>query len=68
MTIITLDQFGDVLLPEEVGKILHIGKNNVYKGLRTGTIPSIRIGKKYLVPKVYLIEYLSAGMKSKEHN
>lgn len=53
-----LSGYGDVLDPDDVRRILGIGRNAVYKYLSNGEIPSIRIGKKYRIPKLLLIEYL----------
>jgi excisionase family DNA binding protein len=39
---------------EETAKVLGIGRNSAYEGVRTGQIPSIRIGKRILVPRVAL--------------
>ena len=53
-----LDEYGDVLRPEDLQNILHVGRNTVYKYLADGTIKSIRIGTKYRIPKQYLIDFL----------
>lgn len=58
-----LPEYNDVLLPEEVQKILHIGRSTLYSYLADGTIRSIRIGGKYRIPKLYLLEFLYPGMK-----
>ncbi len=36
---------------EEAGRLLGIGRNAAYEAARRGDIPSIRIGKRVLVPK-----------------
>ena len=38
--------------------ILHIGRSKVYELLRENTIPNLRIGKKYIIPKQLLIDFL----------
>ena len=48
----------DVLTPDDVIKILNIGRNKVYEMLNNGTLRSIRIGRKHRIPKKILIEYL----------
>ncbi len=64
-----LDNFKDVLLPEDVQKILHTGRNTVYSYLSTGRIKSIKIGVKYRIPKLYLLEFLYPDIDfNKEHN
>jgi excisionase family DNA binding protein len=39
---------------EEAAEILGIGRNATYDGVKSGTIPSIRIGKRLLVPRALL--------------
>lgn len=53
-----LADYEDVLRPEDVQAILHVGRNTVYKSLAEGKIRSIRIGNQYRIPKRYLIEYI----------
>ena len=59
-----LKEYDDILLPEDVQKILHTGRNTVYKYLSEGTIRSIRIGGKYRIPKLFLWEFMYADMDS----
>ena len=54
-----LDSYADVLTAIDVMNILHIGRNKAYELLRSKVIPSIRIGKKYVIPKNLMIEFLS---------
>ncbi len=53
-----LNEYDDVLVPADVQKILHIGRNTVYKLLTDGTIRSIRIAGKYRIPKKYLADFM----------
>lgn len=53
-----LAEYGDILLPADVQKILHIGRNTVYGYLAKGTIRSIKTGGKYRIPKLYLLQYI----------
>ncbi len=53
-----LADYEDVLRPEDVQRILHVGRNTVYKYLADGKIPSIRIGTQYRIPKRSLIDFL----------
>lgn len=45
---------------DEAAELLGIGRNGAYEGVRSGQIPSIRIGKRILVPKAAL-ERMLAG-------
>ena len=49
----------DVLTVPDVVRLLRMGKNTVYKLLKEGTISSIKRGKKIIIPKVCLIEFLT---------
>ena len=53
-----LSEYSDVLNPSDLIEILDIGKNTVYRLLKDNIIHSVKIGKKYKIPKVFLIEYL----------
>lgn len=53
-----LADYEDVLRPEDVQTILHVGRNTVYRVLAEGKIKSIRIGNQYRIPKMYLIDYI----------
>lgn len=47
-----------VLTPVETAKLLRIGRATVYEQIRQGTIPSIRMGRKILVPRKALEKIL----------
>lgn len=53
------EKYKDILTVDEACAALSIGKNSIYKLLRTGTIKSIKIGRKYIIPKIYLIDYIN---------
>ena len=53
-----LVEYNDILKPEDVKKILQIGRNTVYDYLKNGTIKSIMIAGKYRIPKLYLLEFM----------
>ena len=50
---------------DEAARVLGIGRNGAYEAARRGDIPTVRIGKRILVPRVALDEKLrAAGRKS----
>ena len=51
----------------EVAKVLGIGRTAAYEAARTGEIPTIRIGKRILVPDAAL-ERLLAGNELQAHS
>ncbi|MBQ6753258.1 MAG: helix-turn-helix domain-containing protein [Clostridia bacterium] len=53
------ESYKDVLTVDDVCRALSLGKNTVYSLLKNGTIKSIKVGKKYLIPKLYLIDFVN---------
>lgn len=53
------EKYNDVLTVNEACSALSIGKNKLYELLKSSTIKSIKIGKKYIIPKIYLIDYIN---------
>jgi len=47
-----------VLTPVETAKLLRIGRATVYEQIRQGTIPSIRLGRRILIPRAALMRKL----------
>lgn len=50
-----------VLSAEEVAKILGICQALVYRQIRVGNIPSVRLGDRYLIPKAAFERWLSCN-------
>jgi excisionase family DNA binding protein len=50
-----------VLTPIETAKLLRIGRGMVYEQIRCGVIPSIRMGRKILVPRAALLKMLNGA-------
>lgn len=48
---------------EEAAEILGIGRNLAYEGVKNGDIPSIRIGKRIVVPKAALKKKLDGPIE-----
>lgn len=53
------DEYKDVMSVEEACEALQIGKNSLYKLLKEKTIRCIKVGRKYLIPKICLIDYVN---------
>lgn len=58
-TVEMFKDYPDVLTPGDLQKILRIGRNSTYKLLSENQIETIRLGKKYIIPKVNVIKYLT---------
>ena len=63
-----LDDFGDVLTAEELAEFLGIGLNLTYRCLRNGEIKSIKIGRKIIIPRHYIEDYLYSETTLNEKN
>ena len=59
-----LEQYNDLLSILDMQEVLCIGRNRAYELLNNGTIPSLRIGKSWKIPKEAVIQYL----RSWQHN
>jgi excisionase family DNA binding protein len=46
---------------DELARELGLGRLTVYAALRNGTIPSIRIGKRYVLPRAAIAEWLKSA-------
>ena len=55
------DKYPDVLTVDQVCDALSIGKNTVYQLLKENQIKHIKVGKKFLVPKIFLIDFIMAN-------
>lgn len=53
-------EYDEILSIEDVMEILHIGKNSVYSLLKRNEIRNIRVGKRYIVPKQSVINFITA--------
>lgn len=53
-----LADYPDVLTIPDLHEILKTSEKTIYKLLRENTIPGIKIGGKYLVVKIDLVEFL----------
>ena len=52
-------EYPDVVTPEDVQNMLHLGRNSVYKLLKEEQIKTVKIGKKYIIPKQSVIRFIS---------
>ena len=56
-------EYSDVVTIEQLMRMLNIGKNKAYELIKNNTIQTVRIGKKYIIPKVAVIQFLSNKIK-----
>lgn len=51
-------EYPDILSVHQVAKALGVGVNTAYRLVNTDVIGSIRIGRKIIVPKACLVDYV----------
>jgi excisionase family DNA binding protein len=61
-----LDNYPDVMTADQMREALGIGRDLAYEGLKSGQIPHVRIGGKYLIYKQSLIKMLEGGNATAE--
>lgn len=62
-----LNAYSDVLTVQEVAEALKICENTAYRLIRQNVIGSCKVGRKILVPKVCLLDYLNSARYSVSH-
>lgn len=50
--------YPDVVSVEQLQEMLDIGRNSAYKLIQNKEIKSVRIGRNYKIPKIYVLEYI----------
>ena len=53
--------YPDALTVKEVSHALRIGMNNTYRLIQEGKIKHFIVGRKYLIPRKYLIDFVLNG-------
>ena len=53
------DTYPDVVSIEQVMSMLDIGRSSVYGLLKTCRLRHVRVGKKYIIPKQSVIDFVS---------
>lgn len=52
------ENYPDIVNIRQMRTMLGIGKNLAYELLHSNTIKSLRIGREYKIPKIYIIQYV----------
>ncbi|MBR3920052.1 MAG: helix-turn-helix domain-containing protein [Clostridia bacterium] len=52
--------YPDIVSIAELQQMLRIGRNTAYSILNDGTIKAHRIGNRYIIPKLSVIEYVNS--------
>jgi excisionase family DNA binding protein len=56
-------EYPDIITILDLQTMLHIGRNAAYKLLQDNSIVSIRVGKKYIIPKASVANFITEGVK-----
>ena len=63
------DDYPDVLTVIDVARLCRIGRNQAYKLIRSGRLPSVRIGCRSIrVPKAAVMSYLGVNPMTGQHD
>ena len=54
-------EYPDVVSVDQLKEMLHIGNNVAYGLLKSGAIKTIRIGRRYIIPKENVINYIRSN-------
>ena len=64
---LTLNECPDAMTPEEARMVLGIGRNKMYSYLNEGRIRSIKNGKRYIIPKEAIVDFLAGKDYNNSH-
>lgn len=56
-------EYPDIITIIDLQAMLHIGRNAAYKLLQDNSIVSIRVGKKYIIPKASVASFITEGVQ-----
>ena len=56
--------YPDVVLVDDLTRMLGIGRNSAYKLVKDGEIGSFKVGRNYRIPKHYIVQYVLRGNTS----
>ena len=56
-----LNNYPDVMTVEQLAEVLGIGKNSAYALIKSHEVGSRRIGRKIIIPKSCVIDYLQSA-------
>jgi excisionase family DNA binding protein len=54
-------EYNDVVDIDDLQKMLKIGRSTAYEIVKNGRIKTVKIGKRYIIPKQSVIEFLNTA-------
>lgn len=61
-----LNTLPDFLTPEILSSVLPVSRSTLYRALHQGTIPCMRIGKRFILSRVHLERWLEESLYRNE--
>lgn len=62
------NNYSDLLNFKELCEVLNIGKNTAYKLLNEHKILSLKLGREYRIPKIYVIKFIQSEVNKNTQN
>ena len=53
-------EYGDIVSVDDI--MLHIGRSAVYSLLQNGVIRTVKVGRKYIIPKQSVTDFINSGL------
>lgn len=53
-----IDELPDVLTVDQLIDFLPLGRSKIYDLVKSNVIKSVRVGRKYIIPKKFLLDFL----------
>jgi excisionase family DNA binding protein len=55
---VTLKQYPNIMNVEQISEIIGVSTKTVYKLIRGGELPCLKVGREYRIPKVMILQYM----------
>lgn len=60
-----LSDFPDFFTPDMLSAVLPVSKSTLYRALRQGTIPCLRVGKRFILSRIHLERWMEERLCNK---
>jgi excisionase family DNA binding protein len=54
-------EFPDIITVDQLAEMLSVGKSSAYSLLRSNQIRHVRVGKKYIIPKISVMDFVAGA-------
>ena len=59
---VSLDELPDFCSLEELSRVFQISRSTAYRMAAQGSIPSLRVGRRVIVPKEHLVRWIDSSV------